>query len=302
MSFSPTAAALPATSTINMHDAIQLSKLRLLLMVGIVTASGYALGAGDRFAWLPLFGVVLGMLGVGAAGSAFNQILEIEIDSRMPRTAERPIPSGRVAPNHALAFGAWCGCLGACAMLWTAGPLATALALFAFVLYVAVYTPLKSRTTWNTWVGAIPGALPVAVGYAAGGGDPRAIWLPALVLFGLIFLWQIPHFFAIAWLYRAQYAAAGLRMLPCSDPSGKLTGDHAVLHALALLLLSLAPWGLGMSGPISALVGGFFSLLYLLASIRFRLRRDDPSARLLLRSSLLYLPALFLALVGDAAR
>jgi protoheme IX farnesyltransferase len=302
MSTTPVAAALVVAPPTRMRDAIELTKLRLLLMVGVITAAGYTLAAGERFLWSECLGVLFGMLGIGAAGSAFNQILEIEIDKRMQRTAERPLTAGRVAPNHALAIGSWCACLGACLMLATCGPLPTALALLAMVLYVAVYTPLKPRTTLNTWVGAIPGALPVAVGYAAGAVDPRRAWLPALVLFGLVFLWQIPHFFAIAWIYRAQYAEAGLRMLPCSDPSGRRTGDHAVLHALALLPLSVAPWWLGLSGPASALVGGACSLLYLVASIHFRRRRDDRSARLLLRSSLIYLPALFLALVLGAGR
>jgi protoheme IX farnesyltransferase len=302
MSLSPNAAALAVANPTRMHDAIELTKLRLLLMVGVVTVSGYALAAGESFTWTKLFGVLFGLIGIGAAGSAFNQILEVDIDQRMPRTAERPVPAGRVAPNHALALGSWCACLGACLMLWTCGPLPTALALLAMFLYVGVYTPLKSRTTLNTWVGAIPGALPVAVGFAAGAVDPRTAWLPALVLFGLLFLWQIPHFFAIAWLYRAQYAAAGLRMLPCTDPSGRRTGDHAVLHALALVPLSAAPWWLGLSGPVSAIVGCTCSLLYLAASIHFRRQRDDRSARLLLRVSLVYLPALFLALVLGSTR
>lgn len=291
------AAALPERSSLTMHDAIVLTKLRLLAMVGVVTAAGYTLGAGDRFEWLKLCGVLFGMIGIGAGGSAFNQILEIEIDRRMQRTASRPIPSGRVAPNHALAIGSWSACLGACLMLWTCGPLPVALALLAMLLYVGVYTPMKTRTVWNTWVGAIPGALPVAVGYAAAGGDPRAAFAPALVLFALIFLWQVPHFFAIAWLYREQYASANVRMLPCIDPTGRLTGDHAVLHALCLVPLSVLPWWIELSGPASAIVGALCSLLYLCAAIAFRMRRSDDSARVLLRVSLLYLPALFLALV-----
>ena len=213
-------------------------------------AAGYLLGRRiGRDDFRTLFFAAVGVLGlVAAGGSTLNQLFERRIDARMKRTMKRPLPAGRVTPEEAAAFGAALAGAGLAFLAATVPAPATIAAALTFILYAFVYTPLKTLTAWNTVVGAVPGALPPVIGwYAARGWDGWAGWEGAAVVFGLLFLWQIPHFLAIAWMYRADYAAGGLKMLPGCDPTGKRTALVMVVTAAALIPLGFlaAPAGLG---------------------------------------------------------
>lgn len=273
---------------------VALTKPRIAVMVLLTVAVGYALGSlggGSPSGWL---GVLLGTGLVAGGASAWNQVLERHRDARMRRTLGRPLPSGRVEPLPAAAFATAIAALGLALLLATTNAVAAAVALATFVLYVAVYTPLKSVTTLNTAVGAIPGALPPVIGWAAATGR---LGIEAAALFLIVFLWQFPHFLAIAWIYRDDYARAGLRMLPSVDPAGTLTGRQAAGYALTLIPGGLLPAVVGLAGPFyfaGALALGVF---YLAFAARFWFEASDRSARLLLRASFVYLPAVLLLLV-----
>ncbi|HMO65873.1 MAG TPA: protoheme IX farnesyltransferase, partial [Verrucomicrobiota bacterium] len=208
----------------------------------------------------------------------------------------RPLPAGRMEPDAALLIGLVASAAGILLLGWFVNGLTAALGALALVSYVAIYTPLKRVTTWNTLVGAVPGALPPLMGWtAARGAAEPAGWL----LFAILFLWQVPHFFAIAWLYREQYAGAGFRMLPGVDPDGRRTGNQAVFFAALLLGVAAVPAWLGVVGTLylagSLLLGAGF----LAAAVLFRRHLDGPSARRLFFASILYLPALLSLMAVD---
>jgi protoheme IX farnesyltransferase len=239
---------------------------------------------------------MLGTLLVAASASAANQWLEWRLDLRMMRTADRPLPAGRLSAGEAAAFSTLTLVAGAVYLGLFVNVACLVWALLTWTLYVLAYTPLKTVSPANTAVGAVAGALPVMIGWSAAGGplDARAA---ALVL--VLFLWQFPHFMAIAWLYRRDYASAGYRMLTVVDPSGQRAGRQSVVAALALLPVSLVPV-LGTAGSGGVLYAAGASILgigYLSLAARFWLRADDTSARLLLRGSLVYLPTLLLTLL-----
>jgi len=229
-----------------------------------------------------------------ASASALNQYLEWRSDARMPRTANRPLPTGRLNRQEVLFLGLL---LGGVAIFWLALAVNLRTALLGGVtwtLYVWIYTPLKSRTTLNTAVGALAGALPIWIGWSAAGG---VFGVEAATLLVMLYLWQFPHFMAIAWLYREDYAAAGLKMLPAVEPSGESAGWQALVASIALLTVSVAPclWALGGSVYLLGALG--LGLLYVAASARFLYARDELHARQLLRVSLVYLPAVLGLLV-----
>lgn len=276
----------------------ELFKLRLTTLVLLTTLAGYHLGRSGPLDW-PLLLLTLGGTALVAAGAAaLNQWLEREHDARMPRTASRPLPAGRMQPDAALLIGLVASAVGILLLGWFVNGLTAALGALALVSYVAVYTPLKRVSTWNTLVGAIPGALPPLMGWTAARDSAD---LSGWVLFAILFLWQVPHFFAIAWLYRDQYAAAGFRMLPAADPTGRRTGNQSVLFAALLLIVAVVPTWLGMTGWLylagSLVLGGAF----LAAAVFFRRRLDGPSARRLFFASILYLPALLSLMAVDKA-
>jgi protoheme IX farnesyltransferase len=230
---------------------------------------------------------VLGTALVAGGANALNMVIERDFDARMARTANRPLPSGRLEPREATLFGGVLAAGGVLVLLLGTTPLAALLATITFASYVFVYTPLKRRTTLNTHVGAIPGALPALIGWAAARGDLDG---PAWVLFVFVYLWQIPHFLAIAWLYRDDYARGGYRMLPSADPEGIATGRQALLGAVALVPVSLLPSLAGLTGPLyfagALLLGAWF----VRRTLAFALARTPSGARQLLRASLVYLP------------
>ncbi len=281
-------------------DYAELTKLRISVMVLVTVAVAAFVGNwGPPAPWL-MVSTLLGTALVAASASALNQRLERRTDSLMPRTADRPLPAGRISDRAALRFGAATIALG---LVWLAVAvnLATAaLGALTWLLYVAVYTPLKTRTPLNTVVGAVAGALPTLMGWTAVGGSLSLAagggGLMAATLFLIVYLWQFPHFMAIAWIYRRQYTAAGLKMLTVVDPSGRRAGAQAVAAALALSAISLVPLAhyAGWVYCGSALALG---AAYLAASVRFGWRRDEASARLLLATSLVYLPVLLVLLM-----
>ena len=289
--------ALPLVR-VRLADYGQLVRPRIALLVLFTVAVGFALASHSSVSGSHtvvdvsrLLHTVFGTVLVVAAASALNQVFERHSDALMERTANRPLPSGRLEPGPSLLLGAGLalGGLGYLAMT-VRQPLAIVTAAFALVSYVFLYTPLKRTTTLNTLVGAIPGALPPVIGWTVvtNSFDPAAA-----VLFSILFLWQVPHFLAIAWIYRADYARAQLCMLPVLDSSGDRTARCMVGYCLALLVVSMLPSALGWTGPfyfVGAMALGIGFLTYALGFWRTRL---EIQARRLLRASLLYLPALF---------
>jgi heme o synthase len=279
---------------VRLADFVELTKPRIAALV-LVTVAVAAFVAG----WGPpdpllLVNTLLGTTLVAASASALNQWLERDSDARMARTADRPLPAGRLGSTEVLVFSAATIGLGFVYLALAVNWRTAALGLLTWFVYVWIYTPLKTRTSANTAVGAVAGALPVLMGWVAVGAP---LGLKAFTLFLIVFLWQFPHFMAIAWIYRHQYAAAGLQMLPVVDPSGRRAGVQAVLSALVLVPVSLVPAVLELAGGAYfgwALVLGLGQLA---CAVAFLWRLDEISARRLLRASLVYLPAVLLALV-----
>lgn len=241
--------------------------------------------------WSRLVHTLVGVTLVAGSASVFNQWLERNADASMRRTANRPLPAGRLGQFEVLSFGTLSVLLGLAYLLNTVGRQAMLWSAATWLLYVGVYTPLKRRTWLNTLVGAVPGALPVLVGWTGAGSE---LDLRALCLFALVFLWQFPHFMAIAWLYRQQYSAAGMQMLTVVDPSGQRAGIQAVVAAFSVLIVSLVPPALVMSASPTYLVcSTTIGLCQIFYAIQFLQVRSDSHARSLLRASLVYLPLQF---------
>lgn len=281
------------TWTFKPKEYIELAKPRISMMVLITVSLGFLLGSTQDSSWLILLHTLLGVTLAACASNSLNQLLERRTDALMPRTADRPLPAGRLAVMEVALFGILCGIVGITYLFVNVNPPAALATLATLAIYVGVYTPLKRVTSFCTAIGAIPGALPPVIGYLAAG---QPLDLGAFALFVIMFLWQFPHFLAIAWLYRQQYHAAGLRMLPGGIPQAGITGFMAVGYALALLPLSLLPYHLGLAGPTYVAIAIMLGMLYLAYSVRFMLRETRDTARSLLRCSLIYLPILLIAL------
>lgn len=288
--------ARPAADRSTLAALATLTKPRIVVLVLVTVAVGFVLG--DRGEGRPLV-LACALLGTGlvaAGASVWNQVLERDRDALMRRTAGRPLPAGQVGVVAAAAFGTVLALGGIAALVAGTTPLAAGVAALTFVLYAFVYTPLKPLTTLNTAVGAIPGALPPVIGWAAAAG---ALGAEAASLFLIVFLWQFPHFLAIAWIHRDDYARGGHRMLPRYDPTGAITGRQATLYALALVPVALLPTLDGLAGPAYFVGALGFSLYYLVAASRFWANVGESSARRLLGASFLHLPATLILLVID---
>lgn len=273
-----------------------LTKPRIVGLVLVTVAAAFALASDGPVQWLLLLHTLLGTAAVAAGTNALNQVLEADVDALMPRTRRRPLPSGRLAPGPAAVF-AWALGLGGVGYLAVmVNPVAAVVAALTLGSYVFVYTPLKRRTSLATLVGAVPGALPVVGGWAAARGQPGP---EAWVLFGIMFLWQLPHFLALAWLYRDEYAAAGLRMLSVGDPDGRATFRQASLASVALLSASLTPTLMGLAGP--AYFWGALVLSAGLAALAGAAAFAPTRGRALrlFRASVVYLPALLTLMLLD---
>jgi heme o synthase len=278
-----------ASSRSSLADRLELTKPRITVMVVFTSLVGFVMASPGPLS-LPLLALALLGTGLVASGAAvLNQVLERDTDALMLRTRDRPLAAGRVPLPEAIAFGVLVTGAGLGTLLVACGALATLVAFATWASYLFVYTPLKRRTPLATLVGAVPGALPPVIGWTAARGSLEP---GAFILFAILFLWQVPHFLAIAWLYRDDYARGGFPMLPVVDREGSFTARQAVVHSLALLLVSLAPAGAGMAGP--AYLGGAVLLGVALTAFAVRLlsARDLVAARGLFLASVLYLPAL----------
>ena len=278
-----------------LSDLSELSKARLSFLVLMTTLVGFLLGWRGQMDYTLLVATLLGTALSAAGASALNQWLERDLDALMPRTADRPLPARRMHPSDALLFGMLCCGSGLAILFFFTNPLTALLAGLTILIYVALYTPIKRFTELNTLVGAIPGALPPLLGWTAA---TNHLGLNGWVLFLILWFWQMPHFLAIAWLYRDQYAAAGFKMLSTRDQDGWSTGWQALIYSVALLGISLLPGILGMASPyyfFAALALGA-AMIYL--SGAFTMRRTNASARHLFFASIIYLPLLLGALIA----
>jgi len=274
-------------------DWIALLKPRIALMVALSAFVGGLLAAGPGADLVRVVEAAVWITLTAGAASVFNQVIERDTDRLMVRTANRPLPAGRIATRDAIFYGTGLAVASIAALAWRFGLLAALLALATLFAYAAVYTPLKRVSTLNTVVGAIPGAAPPLLGYVAlAGGTGRWAW----ALFAVVFVWQFPHFMAIAWLHRADYARAGMQMLPALPGCEKVAARTGLVHALVLLPVVLLPGAWGDAGVVYTLGAFALTLLYVAAAARFAWREDAPSARLVLFASLVHLP-LVLALV-----
>jgi protoheme IX farnesyltransferase len=276
-------------------DYLELTKPRIAVMVLVTVAVGYCLAAGSATELMHLVHAVIGTGLVAAGASVLNQVLERQTDALMHRTENRPLPAGRLQPLEVLFYGTALGAGGlAYLALLVQQPWCVAVAALTFASYVGIYTPLKRRTTLNTLVGAVPGALPPLIGWTATG---QPLTVMAGILFLVLFLWQVPHFLAIAWNYRADYGRAGLRMLPVLDETGRVTGRQMVVYCCCLVSVSLLPVTLGLAGVVYLAGVGMAGAGFLYTTLRFCADATNGNARLVLRFSLLYLPAVLLLLL-----
>lgn len=287
------AVALPVARS-HALDFVALAKPRLNFLVVATTCGGFYLATGAQLDLVVLIGTVFGTTLVSAGAAALNQVYERDVDGLMLRTRGRPLPAGRVQPNEALAFGVITSLTGLACLVWGTNVLAGALALATLVIYLAAYTPLKRLTPASTLVGAVPGALPPLIGWAAARGElGPAAW----ALFAIVFTWQIPHFFAIAWLCRDDYARARLPMLPVLDDDGHRTAGVSLLFAAALVPISTLPTVVGLTGTPYLVAALLLGAVFLGLTIRFAYQRSTSHARSLFFGSLIYLPLLWTLMI-----
>jgi heme o synthase len=291
-----TIAATLTGSQARTRDFVALAKPRLNLLVVASTLVGYAMAPGEPLSVLRVCALLLGTGLVAGGASAFNQVIERDLDALMRRTRGRPLPGQRLQPLEAAFFGTVMTLVGLILIVAASNALAAAVAAATLLSYVAIYTPLKRRTSFGTVIGAIPGALPPIIGWAAvTGGMPKEAW----TLFGIMFLWQLPHFLAIAWMYREDYARAGFPMLPVIDPGGRSTGRQAVVYAAALVPLSLAPVLMRMTGQVYFAGALALGLGFLWLTLQFARTRAMRDARRVFFGSIVYLPLLWMLMILD---
>lgn len=272
----------------------ELTKPRITFLIVLTSAAGFVLASRGPVDYVALVSALFGIGLLSSGIATLNQYAERDLDGLMRRTANRPLPAGRLAPWEALAFGAGITIAAEAYLLIVVNPLSAVLGLTVIAGYVFAYTPLKTRTSLSTLVGAFPGAVPPLIGWSAARGT---ISLEGWVLFAILFLWQFPHFLAIAWMYREDYSRAGILMLPVVEPNGRVTAQQIVAYTLMLLPVSLLPVALGMAGRIYLYGAIVLGLLFLYSSLRAAFSMSRQSARRLLLASVLYLPLLFILMV-----
>lgn len=277
-------------------DYFSLTKPRLNFLVIVTAAVGYYLGAGGRVDVSKWVEAVVGTALVAGGAAGFNQVHERETDGLMRRTRSRPVAAHRLTVSEAMIFSAALSTAGLTLLAMRTNLLAALLALLTLVSYNVIYTPMKRRSQFATLVGAIPGALPPMIGSAAA---LNALTPSAWVLFAIVFVWQIPHFMAIAWLYREDFGRAGFPLLPVVHPDGKSTARQAVLFSILLIPISLAPYAIGMAGEWYAAGATLGGLAMLAASLVFASDRTNQHARRLFVGSIVYLPLLWMLLIAD---
>ena len=273
---------------------VELTKPRITFLIVLTSAAGFALASQGSIDYVGMFRALLGIALLSSGIATLNQYAERDLDGLMRRTANRPLPSGKVAAWEALAFGAGITILAEAYLLFLVNPLTALVGLTVVAGYVFAYTPLKTRTTLSTLVGAFPGAVPPLIGWTAARGS---ISLEAWILFAILFLWQFPHFLAIAWMYREDYSRAGILMLPVVEPDGRVTAQQIVVYTLMLLPVSLLPTVMGMSGRVYFAGAIVLGLLFLYSSLRAAFSMSRQQAKRLLLASVIYLPLLFILMV-----
>ncbi|QDV18236.1 Protoheme IX farnesyltransferase 1 [Gimesia panareensis] len=283
-------------SLARLADYLELTKPRISTMALISVALGYTLGSAHSWSLLPLVHALLGIGLVAVGCNSLNQLLEIKSDKLMPRTTGRPLPSGRLSVSEVLVFGILCALAGIFYLAMMVNLLTAFLSMLTLVLYVVVYTPLKRCTSFCTTIGAIPGAMPPILGWTAAGGTLNTA---SFSIFAIMFLWQFPHFLAIAWLYRHQYHQAGLKMLPAADPAPRMIGWMCVIYATLLIPVSLLPQYVSLAGSVYSAVALVLGIAYLIFSVRFLKDETRQTARELIWCSLIYLPVLLITLTWD---
>ena len=280
------------------HDLIELVKARLTLLVLLTTAVGFYLGAEGPINWTALVQAVLGTAAAAAGAAALNQWWEYRLDALMQRTQSRPVPAGRMRPVEALAIGSALSIFGVTYLAIVCNALSAALAAITIIIYIFAYTPLKLVSSFNTALGAIPGALPPMIGWAAARGTLNA---GAWMLFTILFLWQLPHFFAIAWMYRDDYARAGFQMISGDDRTGERSASQSVFFSMLLLIVAGLPAYLGIATVFYLLAELILGGIFVAVAMRFLKTRARSDARRLFLTSIIYLPLLLGALVLSKA-
>lgn len=277
-------------------DYLSLTKPRLNFLVIATSAAGYYLGSAGAIDTLSMAEAAVGTTLVAAGAAALNQLAERDTDALMRRTRRRPLPAGRIAPADARVFGWALSSAGLALLAARANWLSAGLALATLLTYLLIYTPMKRRTPLSTIVGAVPGALPALIGWTASHGS---IDRSGAALFAIVFCWQLPHFMAIAWLYREDYALAGFPMLPVIDPDGRRAGKQAVYWASLMVVASLEPKFSGLAGNAYLAVALVFGAGMFWLALRFRLARNEATARALFYGSITYLPLLWIAMIAN---
>jgi heme o synthase len=282
-----------------MRDYIELTKPSITWLILMSTGIGYFYGLAAAPTWWEFLGnidpwsllhTIVGTALIASGTAALNQWSEREADRKMRRTAQRPLPSGRLSAPRALAFGIGLSIAGFLELWLGVNLLSGLVGAFTLITYLFIYTPLKKRTWWSTTIGAIPGAMPPVIGYAAAAGT---LTRESLVLFAILFLWQFPHFYSIAWMYREDYARADIRMLPVVEPDCRSTARQIVLYGVALIPVSLIPSLLGMSGQLYLAGALLLGLGFLYSGIKVAVERSVSRARRVLLASVLYLPLIY---------
>src|SRR5580658_848914 len=279
-----------------MKDYIALTKPRITWLILMSTGVGYFFGAQNGWHLVTLIHTIIGTGLIASGTAALNQWYEREADAKMRRTQARPLPAGRLVAWKALVFAILISVAGFAELWIGANALAALLGLFTLLCYLFVYTPLKQRSPHSTTIGSIPGAMPPLIGFAAASG--RLTW-DAWVLFAILFLWQFPHFYAIAWMYKEDYARAGIRMLPVVEPDGKSTARRILLYSVALIPISLMPKFFAMAGNVYLYGALALGLAFLYYGLRIRWDRTRQQARRVLLASVVYLPVLFGLMLFD---
>lgn len=307
MSTSPSHAEAPAGAAVVAREAtrsrgsdfLALTKPRLNFLVLLTTAAAYRLGVQEGASALAMMHTLVGTALVAGGASALNQVWERDSDKLMRRTRMRPLPDARLEPSQARFFGWTLSILGLVELAVFVNVLSSIVALVTLASYVWFYTPLKFRTSLSTIVGALPGALPAVIGWSAA---TNTLSMGGWVLFGIVFMWQMPHFLAIAWMYRDEYARAGIQLLPVIQPDGRSTGRQAVLYTAGLIPITLMPTLMGLASPYYLAGAIVLGAILMVFSLEFAFTRTNDAARRLFLASILYLPILWGLLVWDHVR
>ena len=286
----------PQTGRLRLLDYVELTKPEVNFLVVFTTAAGFYLGAQGAWKVLLLLHTVTGTALVAAGTATLNEFMERDADARMRRTANRPLPAGRVAPREAFWFGVALAAGGVFQLALLVNFLSSLLAFLTMTSYLFLYTPLKKKTTWCTVAGAFSGAMPPVIGWAGARGD---LSLEAWILYAILFLWQFPHFLAIAWIYREDYARGGIRVLTVEDAQGRATFRQIVGCSLILVPVSLSPALLGMAGSLYFFGALVLGLVFLQCGVWAAMSRSKTQARRLVHASVIYIPLVYGLLMWD---